>query len=714
MKFTILFFTIFLVLTFSNVYSQNFEDRPIIYVGGYIGYLMNFHNADFNKLKDYPNCCPQFTDGSGGGVGLGILLEYPLTNQWGITARFGFATLSGELTKEQKIGNTEIRKADGMGTGDIADAISNYSIKSNIQIIGIEPGVNFYPIPNLSLSTGFRLGIMNNSTFDQSEKLISPNNVVFAETGTKARNESTNREIPNTNTIQIHPFLGAGYELPIFKNASLTPEARYYFALNNISEVNWNVNSLQLGASIKFPVYKADEIKELKELKIIRDTTTTDVVGLEQTEIKLVSKREETLTSNPDSKTELTTTIVFESYQKNIPRDAKATASLKITGLNRDGTKQIDPSIVIEEIETEERFPILPYVFFKEGDANLKNTSMKLVDKSNVASFDPNKLPWETMDIYSNLLNIVGYRLTNSKSSITLTGTNNNLEKEKLILNLSNNRAEQVKDYLVNVWGIAPSRINIQSRSLPAKPANNERPDGREENQRVEISSSDYNITAPLDLKDIVRTANPPLIEVTPELYSELGIDKWDISITQKGNKLREYNGSGNGDKNTWDVEDNPIPVLEEPILVKLNYSDKAGKKSELSKQLKISQLTIKKKRFELKDDKKIERFSLILFDYDKSDLTEAQKRLLEDVKSKVKPNSKVVISGYADRTGEEIYNKELAAKRNAEVQKVLKVADSQIQIQNIGSTELLYNNSSPEGRSYCRTVKVIVETPVK
>ncbi len=694
--------------------AQNFEEQPIIYVGGYIGYLANFHDADFNKLKDYPSCCPQFTNGSGSGVSLGILFDYPLVNGWGIGARLGYATLNGELIKEQKIGNTEIRKTDGFNNGDIADAISKYSIKSNIQIIAIEPNVNYTLIENLILSSGLRLGIMNNSTFDQSEKLISPNNVVFSSTGTKARNEYTNREIPNKNTMQFHLFLGASYSFPIFKNASILPELRYYYGLNNLSEVNWSVNSLQIGASLKVPIYKPEKVNEIKDIKYIRDTTINEIAGINDIEIKMIDSKEVEKVSYPDSKTELTTTYIYETYQKNIPRNINESASLKITGLNRDGTRQIDPSIIIEEVETEESFPILPYVFFKEGDANLRNTSMKLLSKNEISDFEPNKLTWETMDIYSNLLNIVAYRLVNSKSNITLTGTNNNLDKEKSIPNLSKNRAEEVRDYLVSVWGIEPNRINIQMRNLPTKPANNDISDGREENQRVEISSNDYNIIAPLDLKDIVRTANPPIIEITPDLWSELGIDKWNIVVKQKNKIIREFSGLGNGDKNIWDVEDEPIPSLEEPIMVKLNYWDKKGKDLEIVKELNISQLTIKKKRFELKDDKKIERFSLILFDFDKSDLTDAQKKLLNDVKSKIKPNSKVIISGYADRTGEELYNRELAAKRNAEVQKVLKILDKQVEIQNIGSSELLYDNNSPEGRSYCRTVKVIIETPIK
>ncbi|MBX3044117.1 MAG: OmpA family protein [Candidatus Kapabacteria bacterium] len=709
-------FIIILIFISYNVYSQNQDStkNPIFYVGGYLAYMLNLHNADFNALEGYPNCCPQFRDGNGTGPGIGLLFEYPLNNRIRITGRFGVTGMSGELKQEEKIGNTEIRRSDGFETGDITDAVSEYTIGSNLLAITLEPGFAFYPIDRLNLNFGFRLGFLNSSTFDQSEILLRPGNIVFAETGTRARNEAANQEIPNINSVQFHTYLGAGYDLPIFGRASFSPELRYYLALNNVSDVSWSVNQLHIGGAVKFPLYKPDEKRKLQEFRIIRDTTVNQIVGISKPETKLTRSNDVITLEKPDKNTELEITTRYEFYETNNPRDAELRAALKVTGLNRDGTRQLNPSIVIEEIETEEGFPLLPYVFFKENDSKLNNTSMNLINSTDVANFDPNKLKWETLEIYSDLLNIVGFRMKNSRSKITLTGTNNNTDTEKGNSILSKSRAESVRDYLVNTWGIASDRISIQSRNLPAKPANNEKPEGREENQRVEISSQDLDIIAPLNLKDIVRTANPPIVEIAPELWSEVGMKNWNIKVSQNKHILREYSGKSNIETAKWDVEDEPIPSLEEPVEILLTYEDNSGKTGEIKSNLSISQLTIKKKRVELKDDKRIERFSLILFDYDKADLTDAQKRILQDVKSKIKPNSNVEISGFADRTGEELYNKELAQRRNSEVQKVLKVPSANLSLQNVGSSQLLYDNSSPEGRSYCRTVKVLVETPVE
>jgi outer membrane protein OmpA-like peptidoglycan-associated protein len=131
------------------------------------------------------------------------------------------------------------------------------------------------------------------------------------------------------------------------------------------------------------------------------------------------------------------------------------------------------------------------------------------------------------------------------------------------------------------------------------------------------------------------------------------------------------------------------------------------------SLQLDVEQLTVRQKRFEQRDDKRIDRFSLIVFDFNKADLTPAHRELLSEVKSRIQPQSKVVIAGYADRSGDPDYNRELARRRCVEVQRALGLPDAAVTIVPKGSDELLYDNATPEGRSYCRTVQITIETPI-
>ena len=102
-----------------------------------------------------------------------------------------------------------------------------------------------------------------------------------------------------------------------------------------------------------------------------------------------------------------------------------------------------------------------------------------------------------------------------------------------------------------------------------------------------------------------------------------------------------------------------------------------------------------------------------MLFDHNSAELDKKNVDIINTIKSFISPNSKVIITGYADITGEKLYNQELTRKRCLEVQKKLDIPDSRTDIIPMGSNILLYDNDSPQGRSYSRTVQIQIETPI-
>lgn len=707
-------FNLIIIILLSNslISQENLPRETFFNIGAFVGFNLNNHNASFSKIEGFPNCCPKFSDGFGAGLSLGLLFNYPFSNKLNIETRFGIYNLNGELNKEQIIGNTEIRDPNPpYETTNIVDAISKYTINSKIQIIGIEPVLKYAVIDNLFVNTGIRFGFLNSATFDQSETLISPNNIVFKDSGTRSRNEYKNSDIPNSNSLQLHFLVGSSYHFT-YKDFTLIPDIRYYLPLTNIYKSEWEINQLQFSLSAQFPIRKPLEIKELKEEIFIRDTSVIAILGIKTEEVKLVSQKEEILKENIDATTVVNKHIITEKYERRIPKESSLSAFIIASGIRNDGTEEKNPTIIIEEIETYETFPLLNYVFFKNNDADLKNTSQKLLSKNQVDFFEESKLPQNTFEVYYNLLNIIGYRLKNNKNAtITITGTNNNRDEERNNLKLSENRAQSVKDYLTEVWGIEPKRIAIQSRNLPEKFANNNRPEGLEENRRVEISSNNIEILKPVTIFDIYKTSNPPIVKLTPQITSDVGIKRWEINILQNNKILRKFD-----DKNDtifWKVEEFPIPLTEDEIKIELNVEDVTDKKIKVEKYIELKQLTIKKKRDELIDDKKIEKYALILFDYDRADLKPEHKEIIKNIKEKISYNSTVIISGYADATGELEYNKELSQKRINNVIKELNLNNINIKTNNVGSDILLFDNSTPEGRSFCRTVTIVIETQI-
>jgi outer membrane protein OmpA-like peptidoglycan-associated protein len=158
-----------------------------------------------------------------------------------------------------------------------------------------------------------------------------------------------------------------------------------------------------------------------------------------------------------------------------------------------------------------------------------------------------------------------------------------------------------------------------------------------------------------------------------PWVVADVGLKNYQVFVEQNGNLLREYNGTADlPDSLLWYVEKEPLPTSEDPVITKFVAIDNEGQKAVTADTMNINQKTIRKKRVELKNATIIQRYSLILFDYDKATLTPHQIKVLDDIKKEIKPNSIVHIAAYTDRTGEPDYNKELARRRGEETKKRL------------------------------------------
>lgn len=699
-------------------------DKPPLYKFGiYGGFNMNFHSSDFTQLPGVPNCCSKFESASGDGISFGGLFDYTLNQNSGLDLRLGIETLGATYDVNAVIGNTWVKDPNSIDTNSvlIGKAVVNHKLVARVTNISFLPSYR-YSFDKLNLMGGFKIGYVSSSSYEQSEVLQSPENVVF-ENGKLSRNIYVGNEIPDMASILFGLNFGISYDFAFNKKLIVAPEVRYEMNLNNVNSEKWKINTLIVGASVKYPIYETIEPEPLpiKEETIYnRDTVIAYNANVKSEQVILLDKSEEMKVIETDEYI-LNQNNITEKYQKTLPKIINIACDMEIYGVLPDGTKQATPTLIIEETEVIESFPILPQVFFKENSADISLTDINLLQPLEVEKFDEQKLEKSTLKLYENMLNIIAFRMKyNSSAKIKIVGTNKNKGIELNNQELSNNRAIAVKNYLVDIWKINPNRIEMIKRNLPQNPGNINVTDGEIENQRVEIYCDNFEILRPINIKTIEKQSNPPIMAVKP-IITNIDAENssynifWDIQITQNDKLLRQ--STSNLEKDgvyKWSVLDEPVPLLETPIEIKLNAKNEFGGTCSKTSNVQIKQLTLKKKRFELKDDNRIERYALIVFDFDQAKLTEQHKTILSEIKSKIEPNSKVKILGYTDRVGEEAYNENLAKRRADEVQSYLKVANDKLELKAIGSKELLYDNSTPQGRAFCRTVIIEIETPIK
>ncbi|MFM2133020.1 MAG: hypothetical protein RL156_301 [Bacteroidota bacterium] len=690
------------------------EKTPWLYVGGYLDYNRNVFKADFPYFPNQISCNQSYKNGTGHGVAIGLLADYPFTPVFSAGARLGYATLGGTLTTNSIIGYSA-SVGSNQQTPDQVE--TQYALEASIGALTFEPMMNMTLFGKVRVSAGLRAAFLLSSTYTESERLIRPDYAFFMPDSTRVRSERSGL-IPNVQALQAAATGSVAVDIPVSSKIIIAPELRYQLALNALSDVDWSVSTIQFGVGVRSPFYSSPPPVYNRDTMLVRDTTVIARVDASQQKCSLIEtsitkKEQQSRVDDQLFVNELYT--VTEKYSLVVPRLAQLNVNVEAYTLAPNGERAQLKEFVVEETEIEENYPLLPQIFFPEGESRLQRTGMSLIDKSRSDGFSESTLSKNTIEVYHDLLNIIGQRMReNSAETITLVGCNSNVGDERNNLDLSKARAEGVRTYLQEVWGIDASRINIKAMNLPASPSNNTSEDGQAENRRVEVVPANPYLLRAVAIKNATVRSSPRFIDVVPSVYSEAGLASWSAKITQEGRDLRSFSGESTPEKYVWNVAGDPYPKLEKPVTISYEAVDRTGQRKSNAVSVDVKQMSIRRKRFEQKDDKRIDRFSLIVFDFNKADLNADNKRILEEVQSRIEPNSVVTIAGYADKSGDAEYNRDLARRRCMEVEKVIAVNSVKPLISPVGSDILLYDNSTPEGRAYCRTVQIIIETPIK
>lgn len=702
--------------------SQPREIRWLL--GGFVGLNMLSHNAQFNTIQGAPTCCGQdFGVFSSLGFTGGGLLEYQFSPLLRLQTRLAASYWSAHFRRDLP--------TNYLNNGNDPPILltSEHSIDASQLTLSLEPALSIRAVAGLFVELGASVAFSLSSSYEQRETLLQPDNIFWNDTKSKLRNVASGT-LPAASSLAITPFAGVSYEIPLSEHLFVTPFARYYLPLSDVAQTerivraattgnptrdvqtgSWRISTLQFGVAVKLGIRKP--LRE--EITYIRDTSTV-VNDANDFSVRLVSSKSETKTVNKYG-LELDETTIRESYLREIPRHSSLALDVNVVGIATNGERQQNPTIVVEEFESEDYKPLLPYLFFPDGNDSLALTRQHLLSSTKeAAKWSDNDVVGDALDVFNDLLNVLGYRMKKSpESKLTIVGANSNTGIETGDTALSMRRAQAVAQYLTKIWGINTKRLTLKAQNLPDRRARIDTPDGMEENRRVELIATPVTLLAPLVDDDVSREVTPPTLEITPSIATGAGLNWWYMFIKQRGNVLKQYSGSEMPKPQLFNMGANLVREEEIPLVITLQAADAAGKQGNVSKQVTVKQITLKKKRIELVDDKRIDRFSFIMFDYDKSIVdAENTKNLLEEVKKKIEPTSTVTIAGYGDRSGSRDYNRELAARRSAEVQKLLQVPENQLVIKPVGNARLLQDNNLPEGRAYSRIVQIIIETPIK
>ncbi|HRP03041.1 MAG TPA: OmpA family protein [Candidatus Kapabacteria bacterium] len=372
--------------------------------------------------------------------------------------------------------------------------------------------------------------------------------------------------------------------------------------------------------------------------------------------------------------------------------------------------------IKIEEFASRQMRPLMPYIFFDDNSSEIPQRYIVYNTSNDAQNFKYSSLVGKsTIETYYQMLNIYGKRMAdNPNEKIILSGYKSNQGKEKKNKAISKQRAEKIRDYFVNVWKIESSRIKIESGNLPKKASNDKDPLGAEENRRVEIFVDNWETMKPIQLDDTLRKITPEKIILKPTATADRGIANYQMKINNNFATMKDFAGTGSpSGEFVWDFANDPrTPKLKNDLTYYIEVKDKDGSTYATDpKTLKLELLSIEEKRKNATKDTIINVYNLILFDFNKSTLDPTNKRITDIIKSEIPENAIVKVTGYTDMIGKEDYNLKLSTARAKSTADALNFKNTTYTGK--GEYELLFDNSSPEGRYYCRTVVVEVRIPV-
>lgn len=605
--------------------------------------------------------CGAFGDGEGDGLALGAFVEFPIRGRLlDLYAAIGYTARGGALG-EAFVGGLPILDPN---SNEYTELERKHTYDTDLTYLRSEFGLRLTaPWFPLYLRSTASIDFPQSATYEQGEEILTPQGVLYPETNT-TRREVASGELQDPEALLA--ISGAiGYELPLATRLHIAPEISYYHPFGDVVlNRDWQITSIQAGAALRW--------------------TFGPIRRLEPPRPPVAALNPPPAPPTPDP--------------------PKPTASISIASPE---TLSIVRTIVTET------FPILPYVFFDSSSSRLPVRYRKL-SPAQITSFDEESVTWNSLEAYHDLLNVLGRRMQEDREiAITLVGTTDGSEAGGQ--ELARERAGTIRDYLVQTWGVDQKRITVTAASSPRYPSSEEYPEGKEENRRVEIVSTDGRGLEPIIHRKFNEYSyRPDEIRLNLGSSSSGPISSWKVDLAANGTEVHSFAGEGPPPASLRiGIDQRRAGVIAEGL----------GDGGDLAVQMSVRSAGEASRPEEGRIPTRVDvnpfeisRLSLIVFDFDRSEITGANRSMVVDfVADALAEESTLTIVGSTDRLGDDEHNRRLSTARAESVRGIIATANPKAEIREVEGVgaRLRYDNDLPEGRYYCRTVTVEVTTPV-
>jgi outer membrane protein OmpA-like peptidoglycan-associated protein len=617
-------------------------EREILGISARLLWASTIHSPNFSMLPGTVDC-GTYISGRGSGIGAALTLEYPLGRSVAIGLAAAFLPRGGKLQTP-----TDREPAFDNTSGQVFDVVTENTLDVQLDYLECAPTLWWSPISfgrsSIRFDAGLRLGIPLRGRFQQTRHIVSPENAVFMSNQQRTINW-TNGYVPldNLQRPTVGISVGAEHLLPIGTHLHLLQRIGYDYTFTPpVRSLQWSISGIRLELGVRLWFERSRELPPPPP---------------------------------PPSPSPLP-----DTSKPSIPVPTPLpvpTLAARISGF--DG-------YVAEGTELVATTPLVSAVFFEQNSSVIPSR-YALRSSDSIPTSDP-------VTAHRNVLLVVADILRrNPQSTVVLDGaTSGDYETADTLL--ARRRAEAVAAALGSL-GITPNRIRTRWARLPRVPSNMDYPEGRAENQRV----------------DITLTGAPILEYVSNQTFSEL---RGTLSVQVRGDNIEGSRinllATGSDERTIADTGTFSLPVLlrleagTNEVLLRAD-ARLEGTELSASDSLRVQIEAIPRRRVELST----ERFEAILrFDYNSSTLSTENKELLRQLIERLPDGTTIEIGGSADVLGDVARNRRLAEERAHVTEEFLRSLTGIKQFQIVArGIERRFSDATPEGRFLNRSIRV-------
>ncbi len=643
--------------------------------------------------------CGVFTRGTVAGARGGARLELRrLAGDIGITCDLGLSITSGRFATPPA--TTPVFDREMADTVLLERA---YRLDSRVDAALVELRGTWSPLERLRLSAGPTLGYRFNATFTERDAIVS-SELSFAGGARDSVMPDGARLRPARLALGV--VAGLSYELEPWPRRHLDIDLSIRAdPFSPARDVAWRRFTLGVGLALLFDISSSTEPSPLVAAR--------------------APLPDPPVPPPPD---------VPPSAPSRAPRLA---ASIEIFGVDRSERKLPAAVVHVTEVAYRRHVPILPAIFFDAG-SSLIALRYAAEPAGGMDRFTTDSLaPLGLLPTYHQTLNILGRRMReHPEASIAIAGSTSRDEPQRLAIE----RAEAVRGYLRERWGIDTSRVRIARRGRMPRSAEGTE-DGRAENRRVELLPEGADLLGPVVTERTARTFDPPLIRLEPMFDAEAGVRSWELTVSQAGRTIARYASDAPGPEQpeiSWRLVREQLDSVLSPIEAQLIVSDSAGGRVTARDEVPLH-LERRVRVIDGSGGAADERatYTLVAFDYDSPELGKENREMIARIAEAARGGARITVTGYTDRIGGEAHNAGLSRQRAERVAAALHDAlrsllhgasgsasgsaphpsggrgasiDTRITVEGAGRETERFPNDLPEGRILSRAVQITIE----